>query len=333
MIVEGVEFGHIAGGSGVEGFFGRGDEYPHHRLLKPLGLLSFREMTFVAKTATLEPNIGNLHVDPTDGVTVRDWQQECIHVSPTSWWNDVMLNKVGLTNPGLKALLERQLWQKRTKPFMISFMSIKPTVEERIRELREAVEMLKFYLGSFQAPVLFQENFSCPNVGVDHNEELVDEIRCSYDIIGRLGIPSFAKVDALTSVYDIVEFSRHRALHGIVSSNAIKFGTVIPDMDWEKLFGFKTSPLEKVGKAGSGGGGASGAVLFPLVERQIARLRAIGFTKCIQAGGGVRTIEHARRLKIAGADSVFIASAAILTPWSVQTLINDTNRLYTRRSP
>lgn len=332
--MNGIDFGHISGGSGVEGFFGLGNEYPHHRLLRPLGLLSFNEMTFVAKTVTLEPNVGNLHVDPKDGITVRDWQQECIHVSPTSWWNDVMLNKVGLTNPGLEALLKHKdkHWQERTKPFMISFMSIKPTVEERIRELREAVQILKSYLGTFRAPVLLQANFSCPNVGVEHSEELVDEVRCSYDIIDRLGIPSFAKVDALTSVHDIMEFGSHRALRGIVTSNAIKFGTVIPDVDWEKLYGFKTSPLEKIGKAGSGGGGASGAILFPLVERQVRRLRVLGFTKCIQAGGGVRTIEHVRRLKVAGADSVFIASVAILAPWSVQSLINDTNHLYSRGS-
>ena len=55
MELRGTEFGHIAGGSGVQGFFGHGDEYPHHRLLAPLGLLDFTGMTFVAKTVTLEP--------------------------------------------------------------------------------------------------------------------------------------------------------------------------------------------------------------------------------------------------------------------------------------
>lgn len=328
MELRGKEFGHIAGGSGVQGFFGRGDEYPHHRLLAPLGLLDFTGMTFVAKTVTLEPNAGNLHVDPTDGFTVRQWKQECIHVSPRSWWNGVAINKVGLTNPGLKALLDRNDWQKRTDSFALSFMSIKLKTEEKIRELESAVRILLAHLSDFRAPIALQINLSCPNVGIDHSEGFVDEAMRSLDAASRLGIPIQLKVDALTSIYDLMVIEGHPALDGIVTSNTIKFATAIPGVDWEKLYGFTVSPLETVGSPAAGGGGASGAILFPLVESQVTRLRAAGFRKAIQAGGGVRSVDHVRRLRLAGADSVFIASQAILEPWNVAPTIRGANRLF-----
>lgn len=327
MELRGKQFGHIAGGSGVQGFFGLGDEYPHHRLLGPLGLLDFTGMTFVAKTFTLARNVGNLPVQP-DGITVDAWFPRCIHVSPRSWWNGDAINKVGLTNNGLEALLTDGRWQTRTNPFMLSFMSLRATPDERVRELKEATRILGSFLGDFRAPIALQINVSCPNVGVDHNSGLVDEVHRSLDVAAALGIPLLPKVDALASVYDLMEIGDHPACDGIVTSNTIKFGTAVAGIDWEERFGFRTSPLEKVGKEGTGGGGASGAILFPLVEAQVQRLRALGFAKRIQAGGGVQTLAHVRRLKAAGADSIAIASVAMLRPWRVQPLIRGTNRLY-----
>lgn len=285
-------------------------------------------MTFVAKTVTLEPNKGNLIVDPTDGYTVRQWRQECIHVSPRSWWNGVAINKVGLTNVGLKATLDLGHWQTRTKPFMISFMSIKPTADERIRELEAAVRILLAYLREFRAPVALQINLSCPNVGIDHDDGFVEEAMRTLNAAARLGIPILLKIDALASIYDLMVIEGHPALDGIVTSNTIKFGTAIEGVDWERLYGFKVSPLEKVGKPGTGGGGASGAILFPLVESQVTRVRAAGFRKAIQAGGGVRGLDHVRRLKLARADSVFIASQAILEPWNVASTIRGANHVF-----
>lgn len=327
MELRGKNFGYVAGGSGVQGFFGLGNEYPHHRLLGPLGLLDFTGMAFVAKTFTLEPNVGNLP-RAEDGITVTNWSPDCIHVSPRSWWNGIALNKVGLSNTGAVDLLSRDLWQRRTDPFTLSFMSLKPTPDERVRELAAVVDILVAELPSFRAPVALQVNFSCPNVGVDHDSGLVDEVRRSLDVAARLGIPLLPKVDALASPYDLVEIGDHPECDGIVTSNTIKFGTKVPGIDWEERFGFAVSPLEKVGKAGTGGGGGSGSILFPLVEAQVKRLRALGFTKAIQAGGGVMGVEHARRLKLAGADSVFIASLAMLRPWRVQPTIRGINRLY-----
>ncbi len=329
MELRGQEFGHIAGGSGVQGFFGHGNEYPHHRLLGPLGLLDFTGMTFVAKTVTLEPNKGNLVVEP-DGYTVRQWKQPCIHVSFKMWQERVVLNKVGLTNLGLKATLDLGHWQKRTKPFMISFMSIKSTADERVLELEAAVRVLLAHLVDFDAPFALQINLSCPNVGVDHSEGFVEEAMRSLTAASRLGIPILLKVDALTPVYSMMIVEGHPAFNGFVTTNAIKLGTLIEGVDWERTIGFKPedSPLHKVGAAGTGGGGASGDILFPLVESQVTRLRAAGFRKAIQAGGGVRSVDHVRRLKRAGADSVFIASHAIYEPWNVASTIRGANQVF-----
>jgi imidazole glycerol phosphate synthase subunit HisF len=53
----------------------------------------------------------------------------------------------------------------------------------------------------------------------------------------------------------------------------------------------------------------------------VAAARATGICKPINAGGGILSARDALTLLDAGADSVFIGSAAILRPWRVAGII------------
>ncbi len=322
MNLRGISFGNVIGASGVEGFYG-GDEYRYH-VLKRLGLLSFAGMGFVAKTMTLEPNPGNMEMEG-DGITVRRWFPDCVHVSPRSWWRGVALNKVGLTNLGANELLARGLWQQRTKPFMLSFMSLGQTSAEKLEEMRRFVRLFKAYQSGFRAPVALQINFSCPNVGVSHDAAFVDLVSRTLSVAAELRIPLLPKFDVTLSPGEAHAISLHPACDAIVMSNTLKFGS--RGVDWKREFGFLESPLEKIGKPGTGGGGASGAILLPLVEDWIKRARDIGIEKPINGGGGILCPFDAERLIAAGAKSVFIGSMAFLRPWQVQPTIRRVNKL------
>lgn len=306
--LRGINFGPVWGASGVQGFFGEG--YWFHVLLKLVGLV-FHGMTFVAKTTTYLKQLGNMAMN-TDGITPAHWFPDCV---VTRLRSGAALNAIGLSGPGVQALLDTGRWQTRTEPFFISFMSVAPTSGERLGEVRAFAEMLEDRLPEFHPGVLgLQWNVSCPNVGV-HSEDLVNEVSNGLDMLGGLGIPVLVKLSVTVSVSIACEIGKHPACDGVVVSNTIPWKVVDPALKMQ-LFGSERSPLEKYN-----GGGLSGAPLLPLVIKWVKGARALGFTKHINAGGGILHPEHVSQLFEAGADSVFLGSIAFLRPWRVRACI------------
>lgn len=308
-----VNFGPVWGMSGIEGFFGEG--YDYHSLFKPFGL-TFDGMTFVAKTTTLPPRIGNMPLSKANGITPIEFKPKCIVVKPIA---GVTLNAVALSGPGAKFLLHQNKWQKFNEPFQISFMAVGQTREERVEELHQFCILLKSELPRFLAPIGLQLNYSCPNTGHEM-ATLQDEIYVGLDIVEALNIPIVVKINLLMPPPIISKISRHPACWGICVSNSIPFGEMPDEIDWIKLFGTKDknkSPLAKYG-----GGGLSGKPLLPMVAKYVHELRKLGMQKHINAGGGILSGNDVRELRDAGASSVSIGSITMLRPWRVQRTIN-----------
>ena len=312
MQLRGIDFGNVFGASGVQGFFGEG--YWFHKMWHLFGL-NFNGMTFVAKTATLLPRKGNMLL--TRHYTPRYPFPGCVKVKP---FRGIMLNSVGLSNPGLGALLGTGEWQKRTKPFLLSIMSLAETPKKRLEELRIMVETIGFVKDGFSAPFGLQINLSCPNTGHDPRE-LIGESARVLEIAASLGVPVMPKYSIVSAPIQAVrELNDHSGCDAICVSNALLFGW--QGIDWHNTWGSKTSPLAKLG-----GGGLSGKTLCPLVCEWIARLRDAGFTKPINGGGGILCSEDVNRYHGAGASSIFLGSVAVLRPWRVETIINQANNL------
>ena len=307
-----IDFGNALGASGVQGFFGEG--YWFHKIWSPFGL-NFSGMTFVAKTATLLPRKGNMPL--TQHYTPRNPFSGCVKVKLL---RGVMLNSIGLSNPGLGALLGTGKWQKRTKPFLISIMSLADTPKKRLEELRLMVETIGFVKVSFSAPFGLQINLSCPNT--EHNpNELIGESAKVLEIANSLGVPVMPKYSiASAPIQAVRELNDHSGCDAICVSNTLPFGW--QGVDWQNVWGSKTSPLAKLG-----GGGLSGKTLCPLVCEWIKHLRDVGFTKPINGGGGILYPEDVKRYHDAGATSIFIGSVAVLRPWRVKAIINQANNL------
>ena len=308
MRLRGIDFGHVLDASGARAFFGEG--YPYHRLLRPIGL-NFRGSTFVAKTTTVAPRVGNMPL--RDDLAPRERLPRCIVVK---WWKGIALNAVGLSGPGAAALLADGRWQRRSEPFFLSFMSVATTASERHAELSGFVDLLTTHLPQFRAPIGLQLNFSCPNVSVA-NAGVIDEIRAALDVAATLGIPLMPKLSVVMPLDVALAVAQHPSCDALCVSNTVPWGALTHRIDWKKLFGSDISPLAEFG-----GGGLSGRPLLPLVFDWLMNAREAGLTVPVNAGGGVLSPLDAHMLFAAGASSIFLGSIAMLRPWRMQKTIH-----------
>ena len=311
MKLRGIDFGNVLGASGVQGFFGEGYLFHHIPGRRP----DFSGMALVSKTATLLSNKGNIPL--TRNFRPRNPLPGCIKVN---FWREAVLNSVRLSNPGLGALLGTGEWQKLTKPFFISAMSLASTPKKRLEELRIMVDMIGFCKDSFSAQFGIQLNLSCQNSG--HNpSELIDESAQALDITGTLGVPVMPKygIDS-APIPAILKLNDHPNCDAICVSNALKFGW--QEVNWQRAWGSTKSPLAQLG-----GGALSGKTLRPLVCEYIYRLRDAGFTKPINGGGGILCSKDVVHYHIVGASSVFLGVVAILHPRRVASIIEQANNL------
>jgi len=320
MILKGINFGPVCDASGVRNFDKSGWWY--HKFLWLLGLV-FTGSSFVTKTTTLQPRLGT-KLDPggnmplkKDGKTPKKWFPDCVVVK---WWIGVALNAVGLSGPGLFALLQKGVWQKLREPFMISFMSVKEKLSHRLDEAIAFAQAIRAERPKFHAKFGIQINLSCPNVGkkLITEDEFVEEAHTLLEAISKLlpGVPLIVKLSITTPVKTARRIANHRACDAICVSNTVFWGALPERINWKKIFGTDISPLEKYG-----GGGLSGAPLLPLVEEWVREATSTGFPKPINAGGGILSKKDAIRLLDAGATSIFIGSVAFLRPWRVRGII------------
>ena len=278
MILRDIDFGHILVGSGTQGFFGEG--YWYHKYFKPLGL-DFESSTFVAKTTTLRPRMGNLPLKD-DGITPKELFPKCIKVYPCK---GLVLNAVGLSGPGAEFLFKDGRWQKIKKPFFISFMAVGESFEMRYLEAVNFAILFKKYLHSFSASVGLQINSSCPNVKIKIDQcTQAEEMKIILEIISAYlpAVPLMPKINVLTPVEVAKKISDDPNCDALCVSNTIPWGALPDKINWKKLFGTDVSPLAHLG-----GGGLSGKPLLPIVAEWLADARKIGITKPINAGGGI----------------------------------------------
>lgn len=325
MKLRGIDFGPAWGGSGGTGFFGEGYWF-HLYYRKVFGERFCSErLTFVAKTATLNPRRGKKFGEEgnmklaDDGVSPRQRRPDCISATPLGFVGGYLLNAVGLSNMGIRWLLQQKEWQGRNEPFFISFMPVSHG-EDMIHETSAFARILKQELPCFRAPVGLQINLSCPNAGADLGK--VDRnVLAVLDILSELNIPIVPKLSISTPLEAIYEISRHPACDALVCFNTIPYGKH-ESIAWQKFFPFG-SPLAKYG-----GGGLSGKPLLPFVCERIRGLRGLGITKPINASGGILHPRDVVLVKKAGADGISIATALALRPWNVCGIIARAHEIF-----
>jgi dihydroorotate dehydrogenase len=332
MQLRDIPFSPVSNASGGRNFFG--DGYPFHglwnALTKPLRLfgvragLTYEGANFVAKTTTLKARPGNMPL-VGDSTKPSELIPKCIVVKPRHM---AVLNKVGLSGPGIKRLLDLDRWQRRNEPFFLSFMATGATVSERLRDTEEFLYELVPRLPTFNAPIGMQINVSCPNVKHGEQDGLPDEVGSLLDLYARHmpTTPLVPKFSVELEPAIAAKIARHDALDAMVVSNTIPWGKYPDRIDWKGIFGSDQSPLAHLD--GPGGGGLSGAPIFPLTLDWLVKARRAGLKKPIYACGGILSPRNVRMVADAGASGFEAGSVSILCPWNAQPSIDEGRRRF-----
>jgi dihydroorotate dehydrogenase len=335
-----VEFGFVSNGSGALGFFGDdhrpspdpsapedGEPYWYSAWYNALTTgVDRRSFTFTSKTATLAPRLspetkrGNLRLAP-DGIRVAERFPDCIRLWP---FKKAGLNAVGLSNPGLQALLETGRWQQRRHPFKLSFMPEGATPAERADALEEALRLLAFHLPSFKAPFALEMNPLCPNATHEQMDVLAETIVWAA-VTHRLGIPVLVKLNLTVRPFLLDAYMKTSHVDGIVMGNALNWHAAEELLDRKRWFGTNTSPLERYG-----GGAISGEPLFAPLLAYLLELAQRGvYRKTLITSGGINDVEKMRRVAATGVVSgIELATAFATHPWRVQDIIDKANSLF-----
>ena len=243
-----------------------------------LGLIQPDLFTAVTKTLTLHKLKGNL-----------------------KWWNPLSclrlisggsVNKIGLTNPGIKWWL-RKIAPKidfQKYPIVVSIYGTK-------EELVEMAEMLNHL-----DIVGIEINVSCPNTGhpLETAMVVVDCVR-AVKCVSRHPIIIKVSVDQ-----DYLTIARE--LVGIAEAISIN------SVPWEIVFSNKRSPLWRLKrKVGGGGGGVSGKPAQKHNWKAVKALAEQGLLPVI--GPSVMKFEDIGKLVKLGAKAISFGAIHLRTPW------------------
>lgn len=317
MILRNVDFDNVFIASGALNFFGQG--WPYHKIFKILfpGMFSFFGTTFISKTTTLNRRDGNMFLD--SNFQPKEIFPKCIKID---FIKAIVLNSVGLSGPGAEALFKTKIWQAIQRPFFISFMSLGNSREEIIRETKEFINLMKFYLPDFSAPVGLQINISCPNT----KHKIIEMIKNAImilEIARELNIPIDLKIGVADSQMEFVKEIQDSGLCDCITcSNTIPWGKMSEVINWKKFFGTENSPLEHLG-----GGGLSGKPLLPIISAWISKARREGIIMPIKACGGILSKNDVMKIMFAGASAIELGCISILRPWRMQKVIQFANQI------
>ncbi|MEI7451959.1 MAG: hypothetical protein WCK37_02000 [Candidatus Falkowbacteria bacterium] len=316
MKIRGIEFTNCFLASGSLNFFG--DGWPYDVLYKIFvpGFRRINRTTFVAKTTTLNYRAGNMPLNKN--LQPKEFKPKCIKIYP---FKGAVLNAVGLSGPGAKALFDDGRWQKIDRPFFISFMAVGNTKEERLQETKDFVALLKYYLPGFKTKIGLQINISCPNTK-HHTADLAGEALEVLRIASDLKIPLDLKANALIGTETVREIEASGLCDILTISNTIPWGTPDVGIDWKKFSKTGESPLAEFG-----GGGLSGSDIFPLVLYKIQNLRFEGIKMPIKASGGISSPKKVRMIKKAGADFFEIGYVLMIRPLRVWWILRQAEKI------
>lgn len=264
----------------ASGCFGYGYEMNRFYPVDTLGSISF-------KGTTLHPRFGN----PLPRVA------ECYAG---------MINSVGLQNPGIDAVIEKELPKLREvfhQPVIANISGFS------VDEYRECCARI-----THEPQVkLIELNVSCPNVhgggiafGTDTDTlgKLVKEVKkvCTVPLIVKLS----------PNVTDIVSMAKAAVDNGADGLCLIN-----------TLLGMRIDIKTRKPIIANKMGGFSGPAIFPIALRMVYQVRTALPDISIIGCGGVSRAEDIVEMIMAGADAVEIGSANLLNPYVCREIINE----------
>lgn len=327
MKLHDIDFGTSIIASGTQNFGGEGWWYHLPFYLFPG--FTFKGTTFVSKTTTLAPREGNMPLIKGK-TTPREIKPKCIYVN---FLRGYTVNNVSLSGPGFSELLKAKTFEHISqKPWMLSFMTVGATLDEKEKEIKGFVNLIKAHrdeLGTFA----IQLNVSCPNTGHDVHKNFLAETEHLITFLDDLNVPLVLKISAELPIDLAKVLSDNERVDAFCVSNTIPWDN-ISDVDKLKYFGRIESPLAKRQHLFTvkGNGGVSGKYLLPRVKNWVFQARLAGIKKPIIAGGGILCKRDVKELYYVGADAISPGTVAMLRPWRLKGIIRKAQELFTSQA-
>lgn len=296
-------FGKVFMTSGVKGLDGNG--YWYDKFLNLIPGHSSEGATLILKTVTLNKRDGNIPLD--DKLQPISYFPSCVRLYPFS---GAIMNSVGVSNPGIKSMLDKGIWQKLDLPILISIIPVEKDRKSRVEEIKKIKDIIHEYKYSFECPrkIGIQLNVSCPNVSISIDEYIQDliyyisilqELKMSIDVKINVLVPP-EKLENCAFMCDI-----------ITCSNTIPYSYFSDKIDWRK-YRLPKYPNQ---------GGLSGNPIKPFVLDWIKRFKDCYSDYPIKGCGGIMSKNDVDLYKEAGADAIEIGSVKALRPWRVKSII------------
>ncbi|MDP8265909.1 MAG: hypothetical protein P9M07_03060 [Candidatus Aceula meridiana] len=304
-----VDFGSVFVASGTRNTHGQG--WRHHRAYKFIPGFTFEGTTLITKTFTATERMdsenakGNLKLNRKTLMPIHLFP-DCVK---SNLWKEETYNSVGLSGLAFKEIFERGELQGLKKPFIISFMAVGKTIEERLKEYRDFVKVIWGNIWKFGALFAIEINVSCPNTCHDPGA-LIKEVIKYFNILKRLGVPLGIKFNILAS---------HETVKAIMDSGLCDF------IDIPNTFPITLENIWKYPKALSiynkyGSCGFSSPSQFLEAASWVQRAREIGIKEHIILGS-IYCKEHVEVAKDIGTDAISVGAVSIVRPHRLNGII------------
>ncbi|MDP8266905.1 MAG: hypothetical protein P9M07_08220 [Candidatus Aceula meridiana] len=311
-----VDFGSVFVASGTRNTHGQG--WRHHRAYKYIPGFTFSGTTLITKTFTATERMdsenakGNLKLNRETLMPIHFFP-DCVK---SNFWKEETYNSVGLSGLAFKEIFNKGELQKLKKPFIISFMAVGKTPEERFKEYRDFVKVIWGNIWKFGALFAIEINVSCPNTC--HNPDaLTKEVIRYLSILKRLGVPLGIKFNVLAS---------HETVKAIMDSGFCDF------IDIPNTLPIALENIWKYPKAVSiynkyATCGLSSPAQFLKAALWVKRAREIGIREQIILGS-IYCKECAEVAKDVGADAISVGAVSIVRPYRLSGIIKKSNIVF-----
>ena len=267
----------------ASGTFGFGYEFAEYYDINCLGTFSF-------KGTTLEPRFGN----PTPRIA------EC---------TAGMINAVGLQNPGVEAVIAKELPKLREcfhKPVMANVSGF--SLEEYATTCQR--------LDACPEIGWFEVNISCPNVhggGMSFGTSPEAAAQVVREVKKVTTKPVIVKLSPnVTDIVSIAKACEEAGADGISLINT--------------MLGMRIDLRTRKPVIANKMGGFSGPAIFPVAVRMVYQV-ANAVKIPVVGMGGVSTAEDVIEMMLAGATAVEVGAANLVDPFACKTIIEDLPRV------
>lgn len=213
-----------------------------------------------------------------------------------------MLNAIGLQNPGVDGIIEREIPFLQTKEIPIIANVAGRTIEEYV----EVASKISQHVHALEL------NISCPNVkegGVQFGTDQELAARVTRQVVEASAVPMYVKLSP--NVTDIVAIAK--AVEEAGASGLSMINT---------LTGMRIDPKTRKPVIANQIGGLSGAAIKPVAIRMIHQVyTAVNIP--IIGMGGIETADDVIEFMLAGASAVAIGSANFKNPLICKEIIDE----------